>query len=158
MSPDYKEFKGTKKPISEHTLQILAALCSHTKQGLYFLLTDQHVSQASLYQGPFGPSYSVQYDLPTHQACMQFIADKSALLPCAGWHGLKKALLILAGALLVGCGLLCTVGSVPLTSSFILTLAGTAALSAGLGLFVGQDKGVAAAAKQVSNALSQPRL
>lgn len=149
LSSDQKTLRTPELRLSDTELLILAALCSHATHGVCFMAANQ-TYQAQIYQGPFGCMRTVHYDLSEHQECMQFINDKAELLPGAGWYGLKKALLILAGALLVACGIVCLATSTPLSSSLLLTLAGTAALSAGIGLFVGRDTGVAAAAKQVT--------
>ena len=136
----------------ERLLLRLADLCSHVAHGLIFINQNQvpHEAQMFSYTGDCsGEVFNVSYDFAAHQRYMRHISETALLLPGAGWHALKKALFILAGAMLLLCGLLVVGATIPTSVSSLLTLAGAATLSAGIGFFVGRDAGLASAANKV---------
>ena len=130
----------------------LADLCSHVTHGLVFINQNQVPHQADIFSytsGSSGSLLKVSYDMAGHQQYMRHISETALLLPGAGWHRLKKALFILAGSMMIVCGMLVAASSTPISASLLLTLAGATTLSAGMGFFVGQDTGLAGAANKV---------
>ena len=51
--------------------------------------------------------------------------------------------------MVIVCGMIVAASSTPISASLLLTLAGAATLSAGIGFFVGRDAGLASAANKV---------
>ena len=130
----------------------LADLCSHLAHGLIFIQDHQVPHQADIFTysgGSTGQVRKVNYDLAAHQQYMRYVSETALLLPGAGWHQLRNALFILAGALLIICGLFVAAASTPISVNFLLTLAGTAAISVGMGFFVGRNTGLASAVNGV---------
>lgn len=138
--------------LKDRQLLLLADLCSHIACGLDFILRHQNPYQAHIFSykhGSSGVILQVHYDLTAHQQYMQHVSDIASELPGAGWHKIKRALYILAGALLIASGIMFAASSIPLSSGLLFTLASAAVISTGMGFFIGRDTGLAGAVNNV---------
>ncbi len=152
VNPEQNNLLPTTARLDDALLLRLTDLCSHVTHGLIFISQNQVPRHAHIFSykgGSSGKLCNLHYDLAVHQENMAHITESALLLPGAGWHRLKKALFILAGAMVLICGMLVAASSSPISAGLLLTLAGTATLSTGIGFFVGQDTGLASAAKKV---------
>ncbi|PJD94275.1 MAG: hypothetical protein CK424_00165 [Legionella sp.] len=133
--------------LNDFELLRLASVCSHVAQSLKFV-TGHPMDQVSIFRNS-GHSFEVKvvlnYDLEEHKKSMQFLSETASLLPGAGWYRLKRVLLILSGAMLLACGII--IASNPTMG---VAFASAAAISAGVGFFVGRDKGLAVSVKKAT--------
>lgn len=145
--------KATGKPcvIDDEALLIrLTDICSHTTQGLHFLATSGKSFSCDIFYTAADHSSNIKhvlYNMNTHKTGMMHLESMAHSLKGSGWKNCRKALLILAGLMLIAVGIFAAAhtGGISLTA----TLGGVAILTAGVGFFIGRDTGVAGAVKGV---------
>ena len=128
----------------------LADICSHTAQGLHFIATNSKPFACDMFYATGDHAGSIKqmtYDAEAHKESMLRIESMAKHLKGHGWKDFRKALLILAGVMLVAAGILTAVPTGGI--SLVVALGGVAVLAAGVGFFAGRDTGLAGAVGDV---------
>jgi hypothetical protein len=129
----------------------LADICSHTAHGLRFIATNSKPFACAMFYATDNHAGTVKqmtYDIEAHKESMLRLESMAKHLKGHGWKDFRKALLILAGVMLVAAGIIAAVptGSI----SLAVVIGGVAVLTAGVGFFAGRDTGLAGAVADVN--------
>jgi hypothetical protein len=142
-------------PHHDETLLIrLADICSHTAQGIHFVVGNGATFSCDIFyatSNTSGTIRQVNYDINMHKSGMEHLSEMASSLKGSGWKKLRNALIVLAG--LIVCGILAAIPTGG-TGLLVVGLGGAAVLTAGIGFFVGRDTGLAGAVSNVQMKVS----
>lgn len=140
---------------NEAMLIRLADICSHTSQGLHFVAKGGATFSCDIFyatNNTSGTLSQVNYDINMHKSGMEHLSNMAYSLEGSGWKKLRNTLFALAGLMLIACGILAAISTGG--TSLLLGFGGAAALTAGVGFFVGRDTGLAGAVSNVQMKIS----
>lgn len=129
---------------NEALLIQLADICSHTTHGLHFVANGRVSFLCDMFDATnntSGALRQVNYDMNQHRLSMDHLSNMASSLEGSGWKKLRNTLFVLAGLMLIACGILAVIPTGG--TSLLLGLSSTAVLTAGIGFFVGRDTGMA---------------